>query len=414
MEAGMALDLLLFDLDNTLVHSTDLEGFRGAAGTGRRTPSQIQALIRAIHANPNRHHYSEDDLLALAQGRRIGVFTRSPRAYATTVLAECFPRVQWACLVAYEDVQNTKPHPDGIWLAMNNLGIQDIRTVAVVGDEKADIIAAYRAGCWAILEQGAWPNPRTNPQYHAIERVADVIVNGPSELRSVVADPASGLPVLELGGERPTVNLLHPCRYDAINHFIPFEIERGSAWVHALGRSFSDYELIERRRAWHRLTQEIEQNKDAEVFPAHWINALRAYLYHSWPVQHIKDTVVTVIPFKPGRQPRLERLLLQLQRSDEESRIHPMTPMSFVPDVLRYLPGAQSHHGAHLSREQRFINVRDHLQVARPDQIRGKSVIVIDDVVTTGASLIYAFNYLKAAGAEKVECVALAKAVGPE
>lgn len=410
----MALDLLLFDLDNTLVHSSDLESFRGAAGTGSRTPSQLQALVGAIRANPNRRHYSEDDLLELARGRRIGVFTRSPRAYAHTLLAECFPRVQWACIVAFEDVRNTKPHPDGIWLAMNNLGIQDTRTVAVIGDEKADIVAAYRAGCWAILDQGVWPKPRTTPQYNAIERVADLIVTGPAELHKVIADPISGLPVLELGSERPAANLLQRCRYDHINHFIPSEIERGSAWIHVLGRSFSEYELIQQRRMWHRLTQEIEQHKDAQVFPDHWINALRAYLHHSWPVQHINDTVVTVIPFKPGRQPRLERLLQQLQISDEQSEIHPMTPISFVPDVLRYLPGAQSHHGAHLSRDQRFINVRDHLQVARPDQIRGKSVIVIDDVVTSGASLIYASKYLKAAGADKVECVALAKAVGPE
>ncbi|TDK26191.1 hypothetical protein E2F46_06225 [Luteimonas aestuarii] len=410
----MALELLLFDLDNTLVRSTDLDPFRGAEGTGPRTPARIQALTRAIRANSDRLHYTEDDLIALAQGRRIGVFTRSPSAYAATLLAECFPRAPWSCVIAYEDVRHTKPYPDGVWLAMQKLGIQDVRSVAVVGDEKADVIAAYRAGCWAILDQGAWPQPWTSPQYNAVERVADVIVNGPADLRRKIADPISSLPVLELAGERPGANLLASCRYDAINHFIPNSIERGSAWVHVLGRSFSDYRDLDHRRNWHRLSQEIADLKDAQQFPGHWVNALRAYLHHCWPVHHLEPTVVSVIPFKPGRQPRLERLLNQLQASDAAVDIHPLTPISFVPDLLRYTNGARSHHGEHLTREERFINVRDHLQVARPDQARGKNVVVIDDVATTGASLVYAAKYLKAAGASKVECVALAKAIGPE
>ncbi|MBO9741409.1 phosphoribosyltransferase, partial [Xanthomonas axonopodis pv. begoniae] len=88
--------------------------------------------------------------------------------------------------------------------------------------------------------------------------------------------------------------------------------------------------------------------------------------------------------------------------------------ISFVPDVMSYNAGAKSHNKEHLDKLARFENVRDHLEVKRPSSISRKHVIVIDDVVTSGASLIYASKYMRAAGASNVHCVALAHAIGPQ
>jgi len=55
---------------------------------------------------------------------------------------------------------------------------------------------------------------------------------------------------------------------------------------------------------------------------------------------------------------------------------------------------------------------RDHLFVTRPDQVQNRAIVVLDDVVTSGASLMYAREYLLTAGADSVSCVAIAKAIG--
>ena len=61
---------------------------------------------------------------------------------------------------------------------------------------------------------------------------------------------------------------------------------------------------------------------------------------------------------------------------------------------------------------ERFENVRDHLFVKQPDRVQNRTIVVLDDVVTSGASLMYARQYLLDAGADSVSCVAIAKAIG--
>ena len=40
-----------------------------------------------------------------------------------------------------------------------------------------------------------------------------------------------------------------------------------------------------------------------------------------------------------------------------------------------------------LSKEERQQNVRDSFQVGCPDEVRGKSIVLVDDVITTGATI---------------------------
>lgn len=61
-----------------------------------------------------------------------------------------------------------------------------------------------------------------------------------------------------------------------------------------------------------------------------------------------------------------------------------------------------------MSRVQRFENLKDCFSVARPAEVRGRTVIVFDDIVTTGATFGDARRALEAAGAAKVICIAIA------
>jgi predicted amidophosphoribosyltransferase len=85
--------------------------------------------------------------------------------------------------------------------------------------------------------------------------------------------------------------------------------------------------------------------------------------------------------------------------------------LEFIPDVFAYTEGMRSNHGENLGAKDRFINVRDHMTVRPGCSPNGKRYIVIDDVVTTGATLFYASHYLKYSGAVDVTLISLAKAV---
>jgi ComF family protein len=63
-----------------------------------------------------------------------------------------------------------------------------------------------------------------------------------------------------------------------------------------------------------------------------------------------------------------------------------------------------------LSAAARQVNLRGAFAVRRPDAIAGRAVILVDDVVTTGATLAAAAAAVHAAGAARVIGVALARA----
>lgn len=61
-----------------------------------------------------------------------------------------------------------------------------------------------------------------------------------------------------------------------------------------------------------------------------------------------------------------------------------------------------------LPREKRLINVSGAFTCSAPELVRGKHVVLIDDVTTTGATLKAARTTLLNAGAKRVACIALA------
>jgi predicted amidophosphoribosyltransferase len=59
---------------------------------------------------------------------------------------------------------------------------------------------------------------------------------------------------------------------------------------------------------------------------------------------------------------------------------------------------------------ERKENIRGAFAVKDPDAVRGKNILLIDDVATSGATFLEAALTLKAAGAQKIICLAAAKA----
>ena len=64
-----------------------------------------------------------------------------------------------------------------------------------------------------------------------------------------------------------------------------------------------------------------------------------------------------------------------------------------------------------LSGEERVVNVAGAFALRRAEEIAGKSVLLVDDVFTTGATLNECAKVLKDAGAQRVMALTLARAV---
>ncbi len=66
---------------------------------------------------------------------------------------------------------------------------------------------------------------------------------------------------------------------------------------------------------------------------------------------------------------------------------------------------------ANLDEEARQQNVKDAFAVVAPQWVRGRTVLLVDDVTTTGATLSHCAAPLVKAGAARVWCLVLARAV---
>jgi len=403
-------DLCLFDLDQTLVDTSKLEEIR-LKGLGKG-PSYERDLLHALRKAAPRRFYQQTALQHLRQqfpDMKVGVFTRSPRRYALAVLEWAYPDFEWDIVVAYEDVTHTKPSGEGILTAMVELGIEDVEKVVLVGDNLPDVHAAYNAGCWIVLDRSNWPKPATSNHWYALERIPDAIIIKTAELPEVLASPSSFLPELE----RRLANAPRTrqrARFDTNRHMPPRAIEqvRAGTPVQTAGKFFSNYESLQYRREWHSLTASIHECKDATSFPDDWVNVIRTFVNRTRN-EH-EQVVVSVIPHRPGRRPRLEAFLNQVDEAFESGVGWHPDGVSFVPDLFAYREGVRSNSNDRLTQVERYENVRDHLYVTRPEDVDPDSAyIVIDDVATSGASFFYVKKYLEAAGAKHVICFALAK-----
>lgn len=63
-----------------------------------------------------------------------------------------------------------------------------------------------------------------------------------------------------------------------------------------------------------------------------------------------------------------------------------------------------------LTRAERRVNVRGAFQVKRPEEVQGRTILLVDDVYTTGATLGACAQALRAAGARRVVVLTIARA----
>lgn len=80
--------------------------------------------------------------------------------------------------------------------------------------------------------------------------------------------------------------------------------------------------------------------------------------------------------------------------------------LPFCPEVLKQVRSKQTQHTLNLL--QRGKNVENLYQIAAPSVIYNKSVLLVDDVVTSGATFYACTLELNRCGAGEVVCLAVA------
>ncbi|OYW56344.1 MAG: phosphoribosyltransferase [Hyphomicrobium sp. 32-62-53] len=136
-------------------------------------------------------------------------------------------------------------------------------------------------------------------------------------------------------------------------------------------------------------------------------------LLGGWLTETGKDLLAEadlIVPVPLSRSRLLHRRFNQAARLGGE--ISARTGIAMDPLSLVRVRATASQVG--LSRSEREQNVRGAFAVreARRDRIDGRRIVLVDDVITTGATVAAATRALRRAGAERVDVLALAMATG--
>lgn len=118
---------------------------------------------------------------------RWGVATNKPLRYAEPIMQQLQLHTRSAVLLCPEHVAQSKPAPDMLLLACQQMALQP-GEVLFVGDDERDIAAGRAAGCRTAAVTWGYIHPEDHPSHWG----ADVIVNHPGELRSVLDNALCG------------------------------------------------------------------------------------------------------------------------------------------------------------------------------------------------------------------------------
>lgn len=117
-----------------------------------------------------------------------------------------------------------------------------------------------------------------------------------------------------------------------------------------------------------------------------------------WPVQ-----AIVPVPLSPGRYRQRGYNQVALVAAPLSFGLR----LPFLPSALRRLRETRSQVG--LNAQQRRQNVQNIFQ-AQASQVRGKTILLMDDVITTGATVTEAASALQQAGARAVYVFSIAHA----
>lgn len=396
----MSVNIVLFDFDNTIANTESIKEIRELG----QYHLLDEARLSTISVYTPVHNLLDQ---LIKKKVRLGIVTNSSRKYLEKLLKHLVLSDKFDVVVTYTDVNSSgkKPSPNGIRMALQKLNAQPSEKVLFVGDEYTDVMAAYRAGVTPIMP--TWASRGTVSIAPAMELSSEMLVR-------YIDNPDEYQLFAEKCAKHKTA------KFDRENvYFLPLDASanavtvRGQMTSFCLGRYFSQKTAVTATlHDKHQLSTIIAMKGQETVFniPDYWsdifVHIIKNGAEFMFGSGGVFD-VVTVIPSKKDKDPRLERLLSQIAEKmglDEYA-------ITFISDVFRFVDDAKSQKT--LGRDERSQEAKRSLQLNedRKECINGKRILVIDDVITTGATLSQAFDLLRECKVEKAVGLVLAKTV---
>lgn len=126
-------------------------------------------------------------LEALAgQGVQMGVVTSKIIYGAVDELEAARLLRFFGCVIGFDDTERHKPDPDPLFEALDRLCVDDVTTVAFVGDSPADILAARNAGVRSVA--ALWG---TLDEELLLDAMPDLTATLPAEVHSCLYEGAT-------------------------------------------------------------------------------------------------------------------------------------------------------------------------------------------------------------------------------
>lgn len=122
-------------------------------------------------------------------------------------------------------------------------------------------------------------------------------------------------------------------------------------------------------------------------------------------LKEIKDLVVMPVPLHPKR--------LRERGFNQSSLLAGHVAHSFHAD-LDFLSLRRTRYTSpqtRLGKKERRKNVKGAFNMTNPDVVKGKTILLVDDVATTGSTLNECSKVIKEAGCDEVLCLVLARTV---
>lgn len=200
--------IILFDLDGTLIDSTEaiVESFGVAYESFNLPKPQVNDIVKHI-GNPLsymfKHTGTPDDINEAIVARykehyrtvanqktfllpnakeaveiasefaKLGVVTTKTGRYSKEILEHLGLLKHFGTIVGFENVQNPKPHPEPILMALANLNVSPSKDYYMIGDTRLDIEAANSASISHIaVHSGYEPKESLEKYTNMIEKDA--------------------------------------------------------------------------------------------------------------------------------------------------------------------------------------------------------------------------------------------------